>query len=119
MKAISKLSGMPHIRSAFAGWMQKVTLVVISQTVIDGFIKDTEATICFRGTIQPLSKEAIALKPEGERSWQWLQIHSIDRCLNLKTNDKIRYNGVKYKVMNIWDYSLNGFIEYDVVRDYE
>ena len=36
-----------------------------------------------------------------------------------ETQDKIIFNGRRYKVMKIKDYSLNGFIEYNVILDFE
>ena len=86
---------------------------------MQGLVTETTATVTFKGVIQPLDKEAIALKPEGERSWEWLQIHAIAGSLNLKTNDKIQFNANKYKIMALLDYSASGFIEYHAVRDYE
>lgn len=38
---------------------------------------------------------------------------------NLNVNDLIYYNGDKYKIMAQNDYSLNGFIEYHAVKDYQ
>ena len=58
-------------------------------------------------------------KPEGQRSWEWYWIHTKSGILNLKTQDKIKFQGKRFKVMAIKDYSLNGFIEYQIVRDYE
>lgn len=118
MTPISKLSGMPRMRSVFSNWMQSITLETITQTVVDGFINESIAQTSFKGIIQPLSVQQLMLKPEGERSWQWLQIHAITGSLNLATNDKIIYNGATYKVMGLWDYSLNGFIEYHVAADF-
>lgn len=110
---------MPKMTAVFSGWTSAITLKVISETNVDGFITTTDIDYTFKGIIQPLSPEQIQLKPEGQRSWQWVQIHCVSGDLNLKTNDRIEYNGQKYKVMNILDYSLNGFIEYHAIQDYE
>lgn len=120
MKTLNQISGMPQMAAAFAGWMKAITLVRIVQTVdASGFVTNTSTTIKYNGTIQPLDPEQIKLKPDGQRSWQWLQIHAFAGSLNLVTNDRIVFNGVKYKVMNIYDYSLNNFIEYHLIQDYE
>lgn len=105
--------------SAFSGWMKSITLKVISQTIDAGIVSDTETDYTFQGTIQPLSPEQIQLKPEAQRSFQWLQIHCKTGSQALNTNDRISYSGKKYKVMTKLDYSLNGFIEYHAVEDYE
>lgn len=105
--------------AAFDGWMVEITLIVIKQKIVDGFTKLIEMPVSFQGTVQPLSPEAIALKPDGQRSWQWLQIHCFSGQLNLVTNDRIIFNGKKYKIMAELDYSLNNYIEYHAIQDYE
>lgn len=107
------------MKAAFAGWMTKITLIVIQQTVVDGFVIDTESKVTFQGTVQPLSPEQVQLKPDGQRSWQWLQIHCLAGALNLVTNDKFIYNDIRYKIMAVLDYSLNNYVEYHAVRDFE
>lgn len=119
MKTLDQLSGMPQMNAAFSGWMKKISLVVITQQQINGFMKDIESAVTFQGTIQPFSDKQLMLKPEGERAWMWYQIHAIAGQLNLDTNDKIIYDGVRYKVMALRDYSLNNYIEYHVIRDYQ
>jgi len=107
------------MKAVFAGWTSAINLLTIVQTIVDGLVVEVTTSVTFKGIIQPLNAQQLMLKPEGERSWQWLQIHAVEGSLNLKTNDKIQYNGFKYKVMGIWDYSLNGFIEYHIIQDYE
>lgn len=119
-KTLNQITGMPQMEAAFAGWANDITLTVVTQTVQStGFISNVENTINFKGVIQPLQPNQIALKPEGQRSFKWLQIHCLDRIINLNTNDRIVYNGEKYKVMARKDYSLNNYIEYHVIEDYE
>ena len=36
-----------------------------------------------------------------------------------KKNDKVVFNNERYKVMSVKDYSLNGFVEYELVKDYQ
>lgn len=118
-KTINQLSGMPQMVAAFQGWMSKITIGIITQTVVDNFTQDTQTDITFQGTVQPLSPRQIALKPEGQRAWEWLQIHCFSGNLNLHPNDRIIYNSEQYKVMADNDYSLNNYIEYHLVRDYD
>lgn len=117
--AVSLTGGMPIMSAAFAGWMKSVTLKVITQTISAGLVTDEETDYTFIGTIQPLSPEQIQLKPEAQRSFQWLQIHCKTGAEPLKTNDRIEYNGKKYKIMANLDYMINGFIEYHAIEDYE
>ena len=63
--------------------------------------------------------EALELKPEGQRSWEWIWIHAKASQLNLETADKVIFLGKRYKVMQKKDYGLNSFVEYQLCRDYE
>jgi len=120
-KKLNEYTGMPQMEAAFEGWMTNFTLQIITQ-ITDantGFISDSIQSAQYKGTIQPLNPEEVALKPDGQRSWEWLQIHVLKGQHNLKTNDRIRYNDRDFKVMAVKDYSLNNYIEYHLVADYE
>lgn len=110
-------SGMPQISVAFGGWTSKITLLKHTETVVDGFVKINQIPISFSGVLQPLSARAIMLKPEGQRSWQWLQMHCFSTSLELIPGDRITWNGDIYKIMATNDYNLNGYIEYHLVKD--
>lgn len=112
-------SGMPQMRNTLNGWEVPLTLIKITQNVVDGDAIKTEQKIDFLGCWQPLRDEELQFKPENQRSWSWYWIHAKSGTLNLKTQDKIKFQGKRYKVMAIKDYSLNGFIEYQIILDYE
>lgn len=117
---LNQLSGMPKMSAAFAGWFQSITLQVVTQTVgADHFVQQATKSVTFKGTIQPLSPKQIALKPEGQRAWTWLQIHCEGTNLTFQDNDIITYNGQNYKIMATRDYSLNNYIEYHAIQDYQ
>jgi hypothetical protein len=118
-RPLDEISNMPQMSAAFSGWMSKITLRIITQSVVDGLVEEDERSITFQGTIQPLSPQKTMLKPEGQRSWKWLQIHCLQGSLNLRTNDRIVYNNEIFKVMDILDYSLNNYVEYHAVKDYQ
>ena len=112
-------SGMPNMAETLTGWEVPLTLVKVTQSIIDGDSVKTETLINFLGVWQPLRDEQLQFKPEGQRSWEWVWIHAKSGSLNLSTQDKVIFNDKRYKVMSVKDYSLNGFIEYELVRDYE
>lgn len=112
-------NGMPNMSSTLTGWEIPLTLVKIKQSIIQGDVIKTEQVINFLGVWQPLRDEELQFKPENQRSWSWYWIHAKAGTLNLQTQDKIIFENKRYKVMAVKDYSLNGFIEYQVIRDYE
>jgi hypothetical protein len=109
---------LPQIRVALSGWTQDITLIKITQTIVDHEVVIVEDLIEFEGVIQPLKPENLSVTSLGERSWEWLQIHTPIN-IHIFTNDKIRYNDVLYKVMSTNYYGAYNYYEYHLVRDYE
>lgn len=112
-------SGMPNMANTLNGWEVPLSLIKVIQSVSEGDLVTTEKQINFMGVWQPLRNEQLELKPEGQRSWQWCWIHAKAGELNLETADKVIFNGERFKVVTKKDYSLNGFVEYEICRDYE
>lgn len=111
---------MPKVAVAFLDWTVDITLEVVSQINTKGFITNTTSPLNFKGSIQPLEAEQIKLKPEGQRSWEWLQIHVVSKKgFNLKTTDRVIHKGKAYKIMFKDDYSSNGYVEYHAMEDYQ
>lgn len=113
------LTNMPNMSGTLNGWQVPLQLIKIVQTVNDGDVSYEEEFISFQGVWQPLRDEQLQFKPEEQRSWEWIWVHAVAGTLNLTTADKVIFNNKRYKVMAVKDYSLNGFIEYQLVRDYE
>ncbi len=116
---LKALSGMPQMAMTLTGWEVPLTLTKMIQNVNNGFVDFSEKTFNFMGVWQPLKDEQLQFLPENQRSWEWIWIHAKASELNLQTADKVIFNNKRYKVMAVKDYSLNGFIEYQLVRDYE
>lgn len=112
-------SGMPQMNETLTGWEVPITLQKVVQNIVNGFAVETTTPIQFMGVWQPLRDEVLQSKPENMRSWEWIWIHAKTGISNLQTADKVIFNNKRYKIMSVKDYSLNGFIEYELVRDYE
>jgi hypothetical protein len=108
----------PKIQTALNGWESPITLIKVTQSVVDYVTVETKENISFQGVIQPLTAEALQIKPLEMRSWEWLMIHTRIN-IELQTNDLIEYEGKQYKVMFAKDYSLNNYYEYHLVENYE
>ena len=118
-KNLKSLSGMPQMSDTLTGWQVPLTLEQVFQDIVEGDKVETTKFISFSGVWQPLRDEELQFKPEGQRSWEWIWIHAVAGSLNLETEDKVIFNQKRYKIMAVKDYSLNGFIEYQLVRDFE
>ena len=120
-KTISSLykSGMPQMNTTLQWWQVPLTLVKITQNVVDGDLVTTEKQIKFQGVWQPFSMQQLALLPEGQRDWSHYWLHVESGNFDLTTGDKFIFENHRYKVIELKDYHLNSFIEYHVILDYE
>jgi len=108
----------PKIQFALNGWESPITMIKVTQSIVDYVTVETKESISFKGVIQPLTAEALQVKPLEQRSWEWLMIHTRIN-IELQTNDLIEYEGKQYKVMFEKNYSLNNYYEYHLVKNYE
>lgn len=117
---LNQLSGMPQMSAAFAGWKSKLTFEIVSQSIDDdGWTEEVNIPVSVMGTWQPFTDEDLKQKPEGQRSWSWFMLHVEGINKPFKTNDRVLFNGVLYKVMKIRDYTLNNYVQYDCILDFE
>lgn len=109
----------PRMDMVMNGWMQNITLGIIT-TVISpetGKVLETTRWINTAGVLQPYTDEDLKILPEGDRSWIWQKLHALP-SLALFTNDKIVLPDGKYRVVSKRDYTLYGYIEYSLQGDY-
>jgi hypothetical protein len=109
---------MPTMRSTIMGWFRPLNLTRVIKQTVDFETKEVEIPLPALGTWQPLSHAQLVIKPEGERAWQWFEIHSTPD-LKLEPDDIIFRDITPYRVMAQGSYDDNGFISYHVVNDYQ
>ena len=112
-------SGMPQVQTALQGWEVIVYADYIKQEWINSEpveIKKTEKIIATR---QPLKTEEVALLPEGQRSWAWYWLHVDVKYKPLSVQQVIKIKDTDYRIMAVKDYSLNGYYEYHIIKDYQ
>lgn len=108
----------PQMGEVLDGWEVPLTLIKVTQSIVDGEVAFNETKTQFMGVLQPLRTEDLISKPEGQRSWDYYWIHTKD-TLPFQTADKIEYSNVRYKITAIKNYGLNGFTELEVILDYQ
>lgn len=100
-------------------WSQNARAKVISQIVdANGNVTNKISFFNFDGVIQPLKPEEIKVKEEAQWSWDWYWFHTL-QDVKLKTNDRVFYKNVEYKIMAVKDYSDYGHIEYHCIKDWQ
>lgn len=109
---------LPNLSGAMQNWTQQITFTVITKSTVNFVVKEVETDYTCPAIVQPFTSKQLQMKPEGQRAWNWQRIHS-DIGLQLTTDDRVKFLGTKYRVMQKWDYSQYGYVEYDVVEDYD
>ena len=119
LKISQMRSGMPNVLEALDGWMMDFIVDLSKQEEIDGDYVYRSKLKKMQGVMQPLKMEEINLKPEGQRAWEWYQLHVQANQVRIPVGKIVTFKNKKYKIMAMKDYSLNGYFEYHIVRDYE
>lgn len=107
----------PDVSGALLSWFQPMVFGVVTKTASGFQVVETVVDTSFRGVIQPLTDRQLMLKPEGQRAWTWLMLHS-DTSLQLNVDDVVIYLGEQTRVMARKDYSIYGYLQYSLVQDW-
>lgn len=105
----------PKMAEAFSGWGGAVTLKIVSRDQVD--FEETEtlySDLTFTGVIQPIPPRKLMIKPEGERSWNWLTLWSKQRLSNSNIIQDAQNR--QYRVMSVTDWRGAGYFEYELVE---
>lgn len=113
-------TALPNMSNTLNGWEVSVIAdYVYQERNVDGEITDLSKEMRIKGVLQPLKAEEVQLKPEGQRSWAWYQLHVKSNYEPLYTEQVVKINNQGYKVMAVKNYDLYGYIEYHLIKDYE
>jgi hypothetical protein len=109
----------PNLRNPVKFFSQRLSFIKITKQIINFEVKEVEETITSFGVKYPMSPDELKIYPEGERNFAWF---SIFTPIELKIDDRLIFTGSDtniYRVRRRENYSEYGYIEYDVMEDYE
>lgn len=112
-------SNMPDVSDALMGWLQPLTAQRMQKQVVNHVVTEIPLCISIRAVVQPLSPTQLLMKPEGQRTWVWKMLHCPNDNPVLQPDDRIIIAGVKFRVMGIYPYELDGYRQYDCCQDYQ
>ena len=107
----------PDVSGALKDWFQPMTFTRIAKTTVGFESVETPTPIAFQGVLQPFQARQLMIKPEGQRAWTWFTLHA-DPVLTLQVDEIVLYNGLQTRVMSRKDFSLYGYVEYELVQDW-
>ncbi len=108
---------LPNMQSALLSYFQPLTFTQIVKTVENFNLVETLTDFSFLGVRQPFTAQQLVQKPEGQRAWKWETVHSLPN-LSLLPDDIIIFKSVSYRVMQKFDWTEYGYIEYHIVENY-
>lgn len=112
-----KTGTVPDVSGSLEDWYQPMVFTPVTKQTTAFQVAETGDPISFRGVIQPFTERQLLLKPEGERAWSWFWLHS-QPVLTLQVDDVVVWNGKQTRVMARKDYTLYGYVEYQLVQDW-
>lgn len=114
---LESATALPGMASTLLGWFRPLVLIRVVKTLVNFEVKEVEQPESCRGVIQPLTNRELELKPEGQRTWRWVMLHTT-QDIQLNLDEEFSIGGVKYRVMGDKGYSDYGFIYYELVQGY-
>lgn len=108
------MGNFPNVQDALNEWQKKRTLKVVTKSVSDFEVSESEVSTTFSGVLYPMESRKIFLKPEGQRTWKWWELVTYT---DIKLDDKIvDDNGLEFRVMEKYDYQ--GLFQYGLRQGY-
>jgi len=109
---------LPNMSATLESWFQNIAVGLVTKSQQNNRTVETVTEHSTRGVLQPLSVKELLIKPEGQRSWKWYMLH-CQASLSLKNDDTVTIKGSRYRVMGHWGFNEYGFVQYELVQDYE
>jgi hypothetical protein len=113
-----QMGSVPNMSDTLTDYFQTMTFTKLTKTITGSFeVSETSNSLSFQGVWEPFTPRQLMMKPEGQRSWQWSTVYA-GTSLALIPDEIISYLGKSYRVMSATDYSLYGYMTYELVQDY-
>lgn len=112
------ISGLPNMQDALEGLMQPVVAEKVLKQIFDGRVQETVCQVASTQAVkQPFTARQLSIRPEGQRAWPWFTIH-IKTDFILKVDEIFKLNGIRFRVMEVYNFSEYGYMQYSVVQGY-
>jgi len=109
---------LPTVRTTITGWFRPLVVGRVTKTVVNFEVKELFRETSCLGVIQPFGPSQLRIKPEGQRSWEWKMLHTTPD-IHLENDERFTIAGVPYRVMKNQDFSEYGYMQYELVQDYQ
>jgi hypothetical protein len=106
---------MLDVSEAFWGFTSPVQFRLVTPGIVDHEVEQllTNAKTV-DGVLEPLTHQRLAIKPEGQRNWQWWTLWTTTHLSN--GDVLVDPAGLKFQVQTRADWRSGGFLEYEVTE---
>ena len=108
----------PQMATALADWFQQLIFTKVSKSVVNFQVVEVTTDTAFMGVWQPYTAQQLQMRPQGQRNWKWFTVHA-EIGLRLSPDEIVEYLGERFRVMDVLDYKLYGYMEYHLLQDYQ
>lgn len=112
-----QMGSLPNVSGALRDLYQTMTFTVLTKTIVGGEVVEQPNPVTFQGVVQSLSNRQLLLKPEGQRAWTYYTLHA-DPVLTLQVDDVVVWLGKQTRVTARKDFTLYGYVYYELVQDW-
>lgn len=108
---------MPQVRSAMLNWFKPIRLGKVLKKQDNYETEEVTTFVDTAGILQPWSPQQLKMLPEGQRKWVHKMLHALPE-LSLIPDEVVSIDGIKYRVEEKTDYTIYGYVQYNLVQDY-
>lgn len=109
--------GFPNMKGVFREWEADIQLIQRLQTIQDGFHTTQQLSYNVKAVVQPLEASVILVKPEALRERRWINVYIETTSVAIRTNDIIVYDGDRYRVESVLNFTRGHFCKYHAVSE--
>ena len=109
---------LPNLSGPVKSFMQRMTFGVVTKSIVDYEETETITEVVTRGVRQPLPPQRLEIYSEGQRAWKWECLHLLPKPA-FNPDDIVIWNHKRYRVVEKFDCSEYGYIEYLIAQTFE
>ena len=109
---------LPNLSGPVKSYMQPITFDLVSKSLVDCELQEIKTTISTRGVRQPVDPQKLQIMEEGQRAWKFECLHLLPTT-KINIDDIVIFKGVQYRVVEKYDCSEYGYVEYMIAQGFE
>lgn len=109
---------LPNLSGPVKAYMQPITFDLIHKELVDYVMQETRTTITTRGVRQPVEPQRLQITEEGQRAWKYENLHLLP-TVKISIDDIVIFKDVQYRVVEKYDCTEYGYVEYMIAQTFE